>query len=73
LLEVTILYGIGKKVLATTFCRFEPSVRSVKNTNTFKQVALSEVLFPKFKSLVDIRKECVNRFYPEKDVFIKQA
>ena len=66
------MYGIGKKALTTTFCRFTPKISCAKNSNASKQIALSEILFPKFKSLVDIRKECINRFYPEKDVFVKK-
>ena len=66
------MYGIGKKALIASIGRFEPNTCPVKRGKSSKQVALSDILFFKYKSLVDIRKECINLFYPEKDVFVKK-
>ena len=66
------MYGVGRKALiAASIGRFEPNACAVKSGKSSKQVALLDILFFKYKSLVDIRKECINRFYPEKDVFVK--
>ena len=67
------MFGIGKGIFVSANRSFISPFGVLNSKKSLQRVSLSEMLFFKSKSLVDIRKECLEYFYPEKDVFVKKT
>ena len=67
------MFGIGKGVFVSANRSFISPFGALNSKKSLQRFSISERLFLKYKSLVDIRKECLEYFYPEKDVFVKRT